>query len=474
MRFSRECFKIYIMQLPVVLAALAVMPDTAAAQVERLVKGAPAQLTPLRTPSDAPAADGPLTVRDVIVDKTAENAVLARKAAMTEAQRQAFRKLAEKYMSPEDLKNFTLPADQTIATLVQDFEITGEKLSRTRYVGRFTVRFRDAAARYLNIYVPPPAGAAAVAGMDATGWVAPEDAAYMTEAGTTVISGTTPKPVEAAHLRRSTLVLPYFENISGETVLWEENNPWRAYWQAHPPRTRAGSALLTLPLGDIGDLSSGPANAVWSGDYSAVEKLRKSYKVDQVALAVANRSGTQLTVDVYIFDGVRLHQRRTLTLYAGENSPAQGWQQGMQAVLDLLQRPDTATSATVENISRGLVNGTRTASAPPPPAVTIYQPAYNNGLPVGATSATHTELDATLSFRDFSAWMDAQKRLAGMTPPVRIDIRGLTRDTARFTMRYDGGIETLRRALVEQGLVLRDAAGGYAGRPAYALEFIGQ
>src|SRR3989304_3177532 len=70
----------------------------------------------------APVAE-PLTVTDVIIDKTDKNAVTARDQAIVEAQRRAFQKLAERSMTPELFEAYQLPDDKTIATLVHDFEI---------------------------------------------------------------------------------------------------------------------------------------------------------------------------------------------------------------------------------------------------------------------------------------------------------------------------------------------------------------
>lgn len=92
------------------------------------------------------------TVEGVEVDVTASNAVKAREKALGEAQVKAFGQLADDMMTPEARAAYTLPDADTIMALVQDYEVTNEQLSATRYKGIYTVRFRPALAQqYLNM-----------------------------------------------------------------------------------------------------------------------------------------------------------------------------------------------------------------------------------------------------------------------------------------------------------------------------------
>jgi hypothetical protein len=95
------------------------------------------------------AQDDPYTVSGVRVDATAANAVDARKQAFEQAQQAAFSLLASRFLSQEQMKNFKAPPVEQITPLVDDFEITNEKLSSTRYVGTYTFRFRRGPAQNL-------------------------------------------------------------------------------------------------------------------------------------------------------------------------------------------------------------------------------------------------------------------------------------------------------------------------------------
>lgn len=63
-------------------------------------------------------------------------------------------------------------------------------------------------------------------------------------------------------------------------------------------------------------------------------------------------------------------------------------------------------------------------------------------------------IGATMNFGSFSQWMEAQKRLATINPPLSIEISSLTKDSVRFTIAYDGGLEAFRTALAGKGLAL--------------------
>jgi len=81
------------------------------------------------------------------------------------------------------------------------------------------------------------------------------------------------------------------------------------------------------------------------------------------------------------------------------------------------------------------------------------------------------EVEAMLSFSDFNTWMNVQRRFSSMSPPVRIDIRSLSRNSARFVMRYDGSVPVLQSALAAQGIAMspsREVTTAY-GTPVYDL-----
>lgn len=509
-----------------ILLIVLAFPAAASAQ-ERLIKGAPAQLTPLPTPGAVQREDANLIVDDVMVDRTAANAVVAREQALNDVRREAFRKLAERHMTPGAYANFRMPDDRTIAGLVQDFEIKGEQLSTTRYVGKFSVRFRDGVRNYINIPAAPrdvvtqpvtqpwrqlPGDAGAVqAGTDTV--VIGGDEEGMTgnmgntgAAQGTLQAGVTPRQV-VGRVAAPSLLLPYYENMAGKTILWEDPNPWRDAWQRMPAGNSQIVNNIVIPLGDISDISAGASDAVWSGDYRTLEKLQKNYGVSQVVLAVGNKSGAHMTIDLYFYQKGQLQRRSALTPYAGEKTEAEAWHQAMTDVLGYLQRPAPAEGNAAAQISRSLLTPQQQAAQQAqgqqaqarPSLVTLpYDgsmdgaalsagqgasvPAVSNTYVAGgygslaaqgsqAAQAGDQEIEAMLSFNDFNAWMNVQRRFSAMSPPVRIDIRSLSRNNARFVMRYQGSVPVLQNALAAQGIVMtpsREVTSGY-GTPVYDL-----
>lgn len=484
--------------------------STPAIALEKLIKGASPEVSPYgyqQRPQQPAMEDSMLSVSDVLVDKTAANAVVAREEAMVEARRLAFRMLAERHLSPSAYANLKMPDDVVIATLVQDFEIKSEQLSSTRYVANFTVRFRDAIRNYISIPVMPrPAyghggGQADVQGQDPAG-------------DRTTRPPQTGRMMQATLNEGSVLLLPYYESMAGETLLWEDPNPWRQMWQLSPPRQANSKHQVIVPLGDIGDVAAGPAEAVWRGDYTAIEKLRRQYGVAQVVLAVANKSGAYMTIDLHVYDGKALRRRNALTPYVGEKSEDEAWRQAMYEVISYLQRPQPGAENRVEDISRSVMRpqlnvpevNTRSVTTYPAPDrsqvqgagrsiyVDSYQPpaphsgprpsfvvkdapyadqsgqqgASPDGGPDGnapyAASMNRfgiaTEVEAAFAFSSFNDWMAVQKRLSAAQPPVRMDIRAISHNSARFVLRYNGNVDMLRQTLAGQGIGMTPTQNG--------------
>jgi hypothetical protein len=507
--------------------------STSAQALEKLIKGASPEVSPssgmYRTPAPV-YEDTMLIVTDVIVDQTADNAVVARDEAIKSARRLAFQKLAERHLAAGVQPK--VPDDVVLATLVQDFEIKNEQLSSTRYVGNFTVRFRDKIRNFISVPVVPQArrrvydtsqmqtatqpsaenGAVPPTtenGAMPPGWQEPVwneqgTVAHLPDTTKTIQRPATGKPPVSGMV----LILPYYENMAGKTVLWEDPNPWRDIWQNALPRNQT-SQQVVVPLGDISDVAAGPADSVWSGSYNTVEKLRQQYGVQQVVLAVANKSGAYMTIDIHVYDGRTLRRRNAVTPYVGEKSDDEAWRQSMYDVLSYLQRPQRGAEARVEDISRSLTAQRNTAVEIDNAAVTTYAPperpahtgnpypsGYQQQAPTDSyagprpsfvtTNTPHdvppnvpnalndpyartldifgaaTEVEVTFMFNNFSDWVDVQKRLSSMSPPVRMDIRALSSNSARFVLKHTGSVDTLRQALSAQGIrmgPLQTAAG---------------
>jgi hypothetical protein len=419
---------------------------------------------PVRPP---PVDQDPLTVTDLVIDKTAPNPVEAREQAIADAPALAFQKLAERYDSKAKVP-------KNVSAMVQNFEIKGEQMSSTRYVAKFTVRFTDTVRNYIDVKDYMSSSASSMSSsLESSGTEESEDAEDSAGAAVKTPAG-------------AVLVLPYYENMAGKTVLWEEPNPWRSAWQ----NEGAAQSKFIVPLGDINDVSAGADDAVFSGNYAVIEKLRARYRASEVVVAVANKSGSSMKVDIYAYRDGRLKERGSIAPYAGEMTEAEAFRAALEDTLRYLEEgPRTRKPPkTAETISREVAEEQETtvidgSSGMPPeerqpilkprseivwqdpaPVAPIARPALSYA-PVSAMppSAGRARLQAAAYFPNFKSWVEIQRRLGSLGPAVAVDVRALNSNRAEVTLDYDGSsLGTLRSVLASQGILLSGQGGRYA------------
>ena len=117
-------------------------------------------------------------------------------------------------MLPESaLESFKAPDVATVSAMVDDYEVTAEKLSSVRYIGTYTISFRPAAVeRYLNV----------------------QGQSY-----TNVVSA----PL---------VILPFYQ-VSGKNFLWSPYNIWMRAWNRAP--ASGAPVPVIVPIGDLEDVS---------------------------------------------------------------------------------------------------------------------------------------------------------------------------------------------------------------------------
>jgi len=422
----------------------------AASDTPPMPTGSLTKAAALPTPAAAPLfIASPVTVTGITVDKTDKNSVVARDAAITEAQRIAFQKICEKWMAPETRKTFQIPSDKIIATLVRDLEIKDEQIATNRYMATFTVRFNPGISNYVNI----PVGST-----------------------TTIAADEMPSTPEALPKleTRDVLVLPYYEDISGKKLLWEDPNPWRETWQAMGNSAPGPGLSILVPTGDLTDISFGSTDAVWAGDYSEVEKLRKNYNATEVALTVANKSGAFMRVSLYIFKNGKLERKKSVIpyAYAEVQDDPDFFKKMVNDVIGAIKSPqpyvDGGEISPVEPLPAGQEDFQKEMARP-------------TSLIMKPTQAALPEkivLDTSMSFDSFTQWLEVQRRLTSISPTPVIAISSLTKNSARFTVSYDGGVEKFKNALAEKGLALNQPivevdealTGKPSQRPVYEIQ----
>jgi hypothetical protein len=88
-----------------------------------------------------------LTVDDVPVDVTAKDANAARDQAIAAVQSKAFDKLVGQLVTNAADQARLHPGQQQIEGFVQDFMVENERVSTVRYIGTYSVRFRESLVR---------------------------------------------------------------------------------------------------------------------------------------------------------------------------------------------------------------------------------------------------------------------------------------------------------------------------------------
>ncbi|MCB9988496.1 MAG: DUF2066 domain-containing protein [Rhodospirillales bacterium] len=209
------------------------------------------------------------TVTGVHVDVTADDAVAAREQAFQKAQVQAFQELAARLLTDAQAAALTPPAPDVVSSLIQDFEITEERLSAVRYVGTYIFRFKnDAVRKYFSGY-----------GVSYT--------------------DVSSKPV---------LILPFYQ-WGTRMVIWEDNNPWRQAWN----RSGAGYGLVpvVVPIGDLQDVAAINDDTMLTYDAQKMAEMMERYGTGDgvIVLAAPEPEGAEtpagLNITIYRTELIR-------------------------------------------------------------------------------------------------------------------------------------------------------------------------
>jgi hypothetical protein len=192
----------------------------------------------------ARADDSIFTVSDVAVDATAATAAVARERAIQDGQRQAFARLVARLAPASERQRVPRLSDASLADLVRDFEIGGEKTSTVRYIANLTIRFKPVQIRALL-------------------------------RGSGIAFSETPS--------RPVLVLPVFDAGSGPKVF--EDNPWQQAWRPLAPGD--GLVPFVLPRNDADDIATISAEEAAAGDATHLKAIAAHYGVSDVLVATA-------------------------------------------------------------------------------------------------------------------------------------------------------------------------------------------
>ncbi len=376
--------------------------------------------------------DTTYTVEGVEADARAKNAVMAREKALADAQVKAYRMLAGKLLPPEQMATFKDIDADTASMLVQDFEVTNEQLSTTRYKGTFTIRFRPNAVRgQLG------SRGGAVAGSQIPG----------TQQGQV-------KPV---------LVLPFLE-YNGRTMLWSENNPWMAAWK-RTPSDRSMQQQAVVPLGDAQDISKLNDEVGLRADPMRIQELATRYGADDVAFAIAtsepvSTTGGRLTINIYknAFEGPVFVRKFSIDQIPGELEEQLYNRAAMQVKAILRQNWKTNTAAYDPITSYSGQTPQNSASRTAAPQ-TMYgrnqqqaAPPVPYTRPALGTAQSYNAIARYASAQDWVRMKNTLDRVYGMQAVM---VRTLKPREAALEIRYAGTLPALQLALQNAGISMR-------------------
>ena len=205
----------------------------------------------------AQSAANPFTVEDVQVDVTAESSVAARDKAFEEAQKKAFKMLADRLVSEGKISGYRTPDPITLASMIKDFEVTNEKISTVRYVGTYTIRFREQAVKkYFSL-------------------------SSLSMADNSSSSAGTGSTQQTA--MQTLLVLPFYR-VGQNMKVWQDGNLWLQAWGRD---LSAGALPVEVPIGDLMDIADIGETEGVSFNPNGLARMLKRYDATDAAIIVA-------------------------------------------------------------------------------------------------------------------------------------------------------------------------------------------
>lgn len=391
------------------------------------------------------AAEDVFTVSGVKVDVKAENAVAAREKAFVEAQVAAFRALAEQLRGEAQMAGYTPPPLTVIAPMIQDFEITNERLSAVQYIGTYTFRFDGGAVRN-HFHVPTQQSTSPYG-----------DDVYAQSDMTQPAMGADGAPAEPV------LVLPFYK-MGAYTVLWQDPNPWMQAWSRQ--NHLGGPVPAVAPIGDIPDVADiGDNEALTYNTVNLVSMLSR-YGASEAVILIAtpgpvDSAGvpTDLQVMMYRTDHAVPEFSQLVTVIPDMNSTADG-----------------LYDKAVRQVKAAMQGGWRARPPVIPPAVVASQSAYPT-LPataIGMGPATAIgagpvqSVGLRVSFATMQQWIETRQALRRVQGLSDMKVKSVTPREAQVELQFSGDENRLRMMMAQADMVLGPRQGsGYNGGAVY-------
>ncbi len=354
-------------------------------------------LSALLSPGHAQTDQAVFQVSGIAVDATAKDAVTARSQALLQGKEEGLERLLHRLVPAEEQSLLPAVGDLNIERYVQNFEITSEELSATRYLAKLTVGYEPEAVRELL-----------------------QSAA-----------------VSFAQVRSAPIVvLPLYQGPDGAHLWPDDNNPW---WQAWEQNLEPERLLrLVLPLGDLEDMASLSVEQVQARDRAALAALAQRYGSEDALVVTARLVGPAAPATTPPEDATG----------AGALSPGPPTVQlTMERIgrTEQLNPPETVRARpdqTLEDLLGEAVRG------------------LQNSLDERWKSANLLRFDQAglmvvdVPITTLSDWVGIDKGLESLPEVSQVEIATFARDNVRAQIRYIGDQFRLEQALARLGLAL--------------------
>lgn len=348
--------------------------------------------------------EDPYLVEAIEADATADNAVMAREKAFEAAQIRGYEELAKRFLSEDELAEFEVPDLEKIEPFVQDFEVTNEQLSLTRYKGVYNIRYAK------NTFKKAKAGG---------------------------VDNETPL-IQQTEL----LVLPFFE-VNDRYYLWQINPFWEAWKRA---QSNKETGKIAVPAGSVEDVSAIRDGQGLRYDPASLNAMGVRYKAKNVALVVARPETfddgiKNIAVTLYNAKpyGPELSKQFSVRAYPGELQE-QLYGRVVATVTQELHARWERITAVPQNGSN--LNG----QAPIQPQATVP-----------LLSGESNNLIAQLRFSSPRQWVETKKAIEAIRGVDTLQIKSLSSQSATIGINFLGSVDALRSALFKQGVRLNNA-----------------
>lgn len=239
----------------------------------------------------------PYTVNGIAVDVTAENAVLARETAVTDAQVKGLRALLERLTLPSHYGRLPAVGSETAASLVTAYQVEEENVAATRYIAEMAVT-------------------------------------YDAEGVQNILEGTG-VPI-AVDLPPPLLVVPAL-NAGGGLSVFDGAPAWRDAWARESGRNTLLD--IVLPLGDLTDLRTLGGQALAASPDTALADANPRYGTDGAIVVIATPDSVEAPtrIDVQLGGAAGWPATMSPLTVAMEGEPEEIWAAAARRVIGELE-----------------------------------------------------------------------------------------------------------------------------------------